>query len=534
MTEKTFDIGVVGAGLGGIYAAYRLREGGLSVIGIEGASGVGGTWYHNGYPGSRVDTDSVDMYSYLFSREIYDGWQWKERYAAQPELMAYANWVADKLGVTGSFRFDTWLRQAQWSQEDRRWHLKTDRGDRIACRFLVMCTGNLSEPKPVSFPGLDRFTGEWLQSNRWPHRQVRLTNRRVAIVGTGSSGVQAVPVVAAQARHTFVFQRTPHYAVPARNGPPDRKRQQEISCHLERFKEAMLARPTLPTGQEDRRPAAHYTAEEQQERMERQWALGGHGMAYVFEDIGTSRASNEIASEFARKKIREQVKDPVIAAKLCPDYPIGTRRLILEIGYYECFNRDDLTLVDMKEDPIEEITETGIRTRSSHYDVDLIIFALGFKPFLGAIEKAGVVNHRGETPREVWARGPRTVFGLMTPRFPNLFHPTSAGSPSVLGPLILENEFHADWIADCLEHMRRRGYDTVEATEDGADIWGRKSAAVAQNLIRRQVNNYMVHVNADDASRIFQPWAAGMATYVPEVRRMTAEGYKGFAFSALK
>lgn len=530
MTEERFDMAVIGAGFGGIYAAWRFAGEGLSVIGIEGAGGVGGTWYHNGYPGSRVDTDSVDFYSYLFSQEIYDGWQWSERYAAQPELMAHMNWVADTLDVKRLFRFSTWLRKARWSSEDRRWHLETDRGDRIACRFLTMCTGNLSEPKPIPFPGLERFRGEWLQTNRWPHREIDFKDRRIAIVGTGSSGVQAVPVVAEQAEHLYVFQRTPHYGVPARNGPPNLEHARAISQDLHGFKESMLARPTLPWGQEDRKLAAQYTREEQRERMERQWAFGGHGMAYVFEDIGVDRASNEIASEFVREKIRERVKDPVIAEKLCPDYPIGTRRLILEIDYYECFNRDNVTLIDMREDPIEAITETGIRTRHDHYEVDLILFALGFRPFLGAIDSAGVVNDKGQTPRDIWARGPRTIFGLMTPGFPNFFHPTNAGSPSVLGPLILENEFHIDWIADCLQHMKECGYSTVEASEEGADIWGAKSAAVAEKMIRRQVDNYMVHVNADDGSRIFQPWGAGMATFVPEVRAMTGRGYEGFAF----
>lgn len=530
MREETIDIAVIGGGFGGVYAVHRLRETGLSVIGIEGASGFGGTWYHNTYPGSRVDTDSVDMYSYLFSREIYGDWVWKERYATAQDLMEHINWVADRLDVRRLFRFDTWLRKARWSSEDQRWHLETDKGDAIACRFLVMCTGNLSEPKPVPFPGLDRFTGEWHSSNRWPHRDISFAGKRVAIVGTGASGVQAVPVVARDADRLHVFQRTPHYAVPARNGPHDIELQRRITAGLEDFKEAMLAKPTLPTGQEDRRKAADYTPEQRQARMERQWQYGGHGMAYVFEDIGSDYAANEIASEFVREKIREQVNDPVVAAKLCPDYPIGTRRLILEIDYYDCYNRDHVTLVDVKEDPIAEITATGIRTSDSHYEVDLIIFALGFKPFLGAIDKAGVVNDRGQTPRDVWARGPRTVFGLLTPGFPNLFHPTNAGSPSVLGPLILENEFHCDWIADCITHMNREGHAIVEATDDGADIWGRKSAAVAEKMIRRQVDNYMVHVNADDGSRIFQPWGAGMATYVPEVRAMTARNYEGLAF----
>lgn len=530
MTEERFDIVVVGAGFGGIYAAHRFRQDGWSVLGLEGAPGVGGTWFHNGYPGSRVDTDSVDLYSYMFSQEIYDEWQWKERYATQPELMEHINWVADRLDVRKLFRFESWVRHAQWSETDNHWHIRTDTGDQITCQHLIMCTGNLSEPRPIEFPGLEQFKGEWVQSNRWPHRDIAIAGRRVAIVGTGSSGVQAVPVVAERADQLFVFQRTPHHAVPARNGPPNLAKQQEISKDLQGFKESMLGRPTLPVGQEDRKPAAAYTSEERQTRMEQQWSFGGHGMAYVFEDIGTNLASNKFASDFVCEKIRERVNDPRLAEKLCPNYPIGTRRLILETDYYEAFNRDNVTLVDMRETPIQRITETGIETADGHYEVDLIIFAMGFRAFLGAMDKAGIVNERGQTPRDVWTRGPRTVFGLMTPGFPNMFHPTNAGSPSVLGPLILENEFHIDWIADCIGRMRNEHLDVVEATDEGADIWGGKSAAVAEHLIRRQVDNYMVHVNADDGSRVFQPWAGGLATYVPEVRAMTARNYEGFKF----
>lgn len=530
MTEELCDVIVVGAGFGGLYAVHKFREEGLSVIGIEGAAGVGGVWYHNGYPGARVDTDSVDLYSYMFSQEIYDCWQWKERYAAQPELMEHLNWVADKLDVRKFFRFENWVRDARWSGADRRWHVATDRGGRFACRYLVMCTGNLSIPKDIPFPGVERFKGEWYMSNRWPHHPVSYAGKRVAIVGTGSSGVQAVPVVADEADHVYVFQRTPHYGVPARNGPADHDKGRFISSNLQDFKEFMLGRPTLPNGQEDRKRAGEYTREEQLARMEQQWELGGHGMAYVFEDIGTDRAANDIAADFVRDKIRQRVLDPVVAEKLCPEYPIGTRRLILEIDYYEAFNRDSVDLVDMREDPIVEITETGIRTQSGHYEVDVILFALGFKPFLGSINAAGVVNERGLSPRDVWSRGPRTVFGLMTPGFPNFFHPTSAGSPSVLGPLILQNELHVDWIADCIAHMKRAGFDVVEATDEGAEIWGGKSAAVAEKMLRRQENNYMVHVNPDDGSRIFQPWGAGMATYTPEFRAMTARDYEGLAF----
>lgn len=530
MHEAVCDVAVIGAGLGGIYASYRLRHQGLSVIGLEGASGFGGVWYHNGYPGSRVDTDSVD-YCYMFSQEIFEQWRWSERYAAQPELLAYLHWVVDQLGVASVFRFNTWLRESRWASDDGRWHLTTDQGDLIACRFLVMCTGNLSEPKPLIFAGLDRFQGERLQTNRWPQRAVPLAGRRVAIVGTGSSGVQAVPVVADVAEHLYVFQRTPHYAVPARNGPPEPGLQDAIARDLAAYREQALAQPTRPRGIDNPQPLNTYTPEEQQQMLERQWAYGGHGMSYLFSDIGTSWTTNAVVAEFVREKIRQIVRNPVLAEKLCPDYPIGTRRLCLDTDYYKTFNRDNVTLVDMRETPIEEITETGLRTTDRHYEVDLLIFALGFKPFLGSIDRAGVRNERGQSPRDIWARGPRTVFGLMTPGFPNFFHPTNAGSPSVLGPLFLQNEFHGDWIADCITHMQRSGYTTVEATKEGADDWGRKTAVWAERMLRRQVDNYMVHVNADDGSRVFQPWAAGMATYVPEVRATTARNYEGFLFA---
>jgi cation diffusion facilitator CzcD-associated flavoprotein CzcO len=355
MHEEVCDVAVIGAGLGGIYASYRFRKQGLSVVGIEGASGFGGVWYHNGYPGSRVDTDSVD-YCYQFSKEIFEEWRWSERYAAQPELLEYLNWVAARLDVVSLFRFDTWLQESRWSSGDRRWHLVTDRGDRIACRFLVMCTGNLSEPKPVKFPGLDRFQGEWLQTNRWPHRNVPLAGRQVAIVGTGSSGVQAIPVVAAVAEHLYVFQRTPHYAVPAGNGPPEPGLQDAIARDLAAYREGALAQPTLPRGIERPQPLRAYPPAEQREMLERQWVYGGHGMSYLFSDIGTDWATNEVVAEFVREKIRHIVRDPGLAEKLCPEYPIGTRRLCLDTGYYETFNRDNVTLVDLRETPIEEVT----------------------------------------------------------------------------------------------------------------------------------------------------------------------------------
>jgi cyclohexanone monooxygenase len=529
VTEEVCDVAVIGGGPGGIYASYRFALDGLSVIGIDGGSTFGGVWFHNRYPGSRVDTDSVD-YCFHFSAEIYEKWPWPERYAAAPELLEYLNFVADRCDVRRLFRFKTWLRQAQWSSRDCRWHLTTDRGDNIACRFLVMCTGNLTDPKPISFPGLDRFQGEWAQTNRWPEGEVPVVGRSIGIIGTGSSGAQAIPVLAESAQHLFVFQRHPHFAVPARNGPTEAGLQDSVARDFHAERERSLTAPLRPRGLDTPRPVDDFTPEERSAMLERQWNFGGHGMSYLFSDQAYVRSSNDVVAEFVREKIRQTVTDPVLAEKLCPQYPIGTRRLILDIGYYETFNRDNVTLVDVLEDPIVKITETGVRTGEAHYEVDLLIFAVGFRAFEGAFDSAGIRNERGQTPSDVWSYGPRTLLGLMTPGFPNLFHPTSAGSPSVLSNQIMLHEFLADWVAGCIGLMDRSGYRTVEPTAAAADEWGRVVASYAERMLRRQEDQYMVHVN-DDGSRIFKPFAGGIAEYVPKARAIAARGYEGFEFN---
>jgi cation diffusion facilitator CzcD-associated flavoprotein CzcO len=528
--EELFDVAVIGGGQGGIYDSYRFDLAGLSVIGIDGGANFGGVWYHNRYPGSRVDTDSVD-YSFHFSKEIYEKWRWPQRYASADVLLEYLNFVADALDVRRFFRFNTWLSHSQWSSGDNRWHLETDRGDKIACRFLVMCTGNLSEPKPISFPGLDRFQGEWMQTNRWPERPVGLDGRRIGIIGTGSSGVQAIPVLAKAAGHLYVFQRHPHYAVPAQNGPTPAGLQDSIARNLHAERERQLAAAVRPRDLDIPRPVDTFSVEERRHMLEAQWARGGHGMSYLFSDQAVNRSSNDVVAEFVRGKIREIIGDPVLAEKVCPQYPIGTRRLILDIGYYESLSRSNVTLVDLLEDPLVEVTETGVRTESTHYDVDLLIFAVGFQAFRGALNRAGIRNERGESPSDIWARGPRTLFGLMTPGFPNLFHPTNAGSPAVLGNAMLQHEYFGDWITDCIGHMDHSGYATVEASAEASDEWGWTAATYAEHMLRRQENQYMVHVNEDDGSRIFIPFAGGMGEYVKHLRAATDNDYAGFVFN---
>ncbi len=525
-----YDVAVVGAGAGGIYAVHRLKELGLSVLGLEGAGGVGGVWHHNRYPGARVDLFSVD-YSYHFSADIIEKWPWSERYASQAELLEYLNFVADHLDVRRHFLFETRLTSARWHGDDCRWHLRTSTGLAVAARFLVMATGNLSEPRQPPFAGLDRFRGDWFQTSHWPDHPVELDGRRVGIIGTGSTGVQAVTALAGRASPLYVFQRTANYSVPARNRPlgPD---DQGVPDRVLEERETLL---TFPAGTHIPRaehPLAHYTPDEQQARLERQWAHGGQGMNAVFSDQGTDPATNFVVAEFVRQKIRDTVTDPAVAEALCPyDYPIGSRRLCLDTGYYEQFNRDDVTLVDVRADPICEITETGLATESAHYDLDVIIFALGFHAFRGALDQADIRNDAGQTPGDAWSRGPRTLLGLMTKGFPNLFLPTGPGSPSVLANMILLNELHMDWIADCIAHMDAHDLAAVEPTEDGEAAWTAHVAEVASRLLRLNVDNYMVHVNDDDGSRVFMPYAGGLDHYMAMARDVVADDYRGFAFT---
>lgn len=525
-SQRDIDVIIVGAGLAGIYGAYKFRQQGLSVIGIEAASGFGGLWYHHRYPGARLDLDSVD-YTYYFSREIWEKCQWRERYAAQPDLLAYLNFVADEFDLRRHFRFDTRVIEAQWRDVDSRYHIATSTGERFSCRFLVMATGQLSAARRPAFVGLERFRGQWVQTSHWPSEDVPLEGKRIGIIGTGSSGVQAIPILAEHASHLYVFQRTPHYTVPARNAPISAAMQAEIGDRLEEERERLLGGSGVHRPRAEH-PLSHYTAEEQRARLESQWELGGQGMNALFSDQGIDKAVNDVVAEFVRDKIRSIVRDRDVAETLCPAYPIGTHRLALDTGFYETFNRENVTLVDVKRDPIVEITESGIRTEAAHYELDLIIFALGFQAFTGSLDAANIRNGAGKTPSDGWRRGPRTLLGLMTAGFPNLFMPTAPGSPSVLANMFLQNEFHLDWIAECIAYLDARGLASIEPSEAAQDAWTEHVAAAADRLLRRQEDNYMVHVNEDDGSRVFIPYVGGLSSYVESARRMASAGYEGF------
>jgi cation diffusion facilitator CzcD-associated flavoprotein CzcO len=528
--DTDYDVIVVGAGIGGIYACHRLTDSGMSVLGIEGASSVGGVWYHNGYPGARVDLEGL-WYCY-HDPALYRDWKWTERYPAQPELLRYLNHAADRWDVRSRFQFRTWLRSADWDEAGHRWLATLDSGQRVSARFLIMTTGQLTVARPPVFPGLEDFDGEWVRTAHWPDPSPDLAGRRIGIVGTSASGVQAIPHLARAAEHLTVFQRTPHYVAPAHNGPLDPERIAQHVNRADRLWTEVIAHPggtdlPLPAG-----PAADFDEAARRALLDARWAYGAHAMTSVFTDQGTDLAVNEIVAEYMRDKIRATVSAPSDAERLIPRaYPVGTHRLAVDVGYYETFNNANVDLVSLLENPIERVTRTGIQLREGHVELDLLILATGFQPFVGALYQSHL-SGVGEVPMAThWERGPMAYLGLMTNEFPNLFMPTGPGSPSVLANMFAGNEHHVELIVDLIEHMAASGHTRVEAAVEDEQRWKAEMDRLARPLLRYEVNNYMVHVNDDDGSRVFMPYPGGFNRYVETCERVVDEGYRGFEFA---
>jgi cation diffusion facilitator CzcD-associated flavoprotein CzcO len=500
------------------------------VLGLEQAADVGGVWFHNRYPGARVDVEAY-FYCYFFDPALYQDWKWTERYPAQPEILRYLNFVANKYEVKPLFRFNTRMTGAQWDPATNRYAVTTEHGDTATVRYLVMTTGQLSKARKPAFEGLDDFAGEWLQTSHWPGRPIDLTGKRVGVIGTGSSGVQAIAEIAEVAGHLFVFQRTANYTVPAQNGLIDRVKYDEIAGHVEETWNQVVRHPAgaiMPMGLG---PASDFDEEERNRILEQRWEYGGHSINVVFTDQGTNLEANTIVADFVRSKVRGIVTDPDVAETLMPtEYPIGSRRLCVSTGYYESFNRDNVTLVDVKKDPIERITRDGISTRDTHHALDVIVFALGFNAFTGALDAANIRNDAGQQPSDDWRRGPKTYLGLMTSGFPNLFIVTGPGSPSVLANMIVANVQHIDFIAECITYMADHGFTRVEPTERAQAEWTNHVAEAASKLLRLNVENYMVHVN-EDKTRVFMPYAGGMGAYSERCDDVVRKDYEGFSFA---
>jgi cyclohexanone monooxygenase len=526
------DAVVVGAGFAGLYALHRLRGLGLSARVYEAGDGVGGTWYWNRYPGARCDVESLD-YSYSFSDELQQQWRWTERYASQPEILRYINHVADRFDLRRDIRLATRVTAAVFDEATTRWAIRTDRGDRVSARFCIMATGCLSTAQVPDFEGLATFAGTWYHTGNWPHEGVDFTGHRVGIIGTGSSAIQSIPLVARQAAHLFVFQRTPNFSIPARNAPLDPEHERRWKANYAEHRHQARESRIGFVVERNEHSALEVPADERRREYEARWRRGGLGFNATFADLLISKDANDTAAEFFRAKIRATVRDAAVAEALSPHhYPLGTKRLCVDTDYYETFNRDNVTLVDLRQAPIEAITPRGLRTRAAEYTLDSLVFATGFDAMTGALLSIDIRGRAGRTLRDKWADGPRTYLGLAIAGFPNLFTITGPGSPSVLSNMIVSIEQHVDWIADCLAYLRAHDRAAIEATAAAEDAWGAHVNQMGHLTLYPLADSWYMGANIPGKPRIFMPYVGGVGAYRQTCDTVAAKGYEGFALTA--
>lgn len=529
------DAVVVGAGFAGIYMLYRLCRSGFSVRLLDDGDEVGGTWFWNRYPGARCDVESID-YSYSFSEELQQEWEWSERYASQPEIFRYLNHVVDRFDLRPHIQLSTRVTSAVFDDERNRWEVTTTAGQRFSSRYCVMTTGCLSVPNIPAVEGLETFGGPWYHTARWPAEDVDFTGQRVGVIGTGSSGIQCTPLIAEQASHLYVFQRTPNFSVPAHNAPLDSEYLAKVKAnyatrrHEARWSRVGYPRPIGPINQ---RSALDVTPGERQREFEAFWGLGGLFFRAAFVDLMTNRTANDTAVDFVHSKIREMVTDADTAQRLMPrDYPFAAKRPCVDTDYYQTFNRDNVTLVDTRESPIQEITPTGLCTDQAEYELDAIVFATGFDAMTGALLNIDIRGKDGLALETKWTQGPRTYLGLAIAGFPNLFIVATVGSPSVLSNMVMAIEQHVDWISDCLEYMRRHGVQRIEATAEAEDAWVQHCNETADATLYPLASSWYKGSNIPGKPQIFMPYVAGLDVYRRKCDDVAARGYEGFDLSS--
>jgi cyclohexanone monooxygenase len=534
------DVIVVGAGFAGLYLLHRLRAMGLRALAFEAADDVGGTWYWNRYPGARCDAESL-AYSFSFSPELEQTWEWSERYATQPEILRYAQHVADRFDLRRDIRFEHRVTAVHYDEAAAQWQVHTDRDAQARARFCILATGCLSVPQLPDIPGIDSFAGPCYQASLWPHEPVDFRGRRVGMIGTGSSAIQAVPVIARSADHLYVFQRTPNFSVPARNAPLDPDWVAQFKQYYRQHRDNHRRGQGAGFGDLDIVPdpkgpaemtAAGLAAEEIDAILERYWQRGGARFMGAFGDALINPRTNRVVADFVHRKIHEIVRDPEVARKLCPtSHPIGTKRICVDTGYYEAFNRDNVTLVDVAEDPIERITPEGVQTRSRHYQLDMLALATGFDAMTGALLRMDVRGANGTRLADEWAAGPRSYLGIGIAGFPNLFTVTGPGSPSVLSNMLVSIEQHVDWMVACIEHMQRHGYKTVEADAAAQERWTAHVNDVANATLFPEGGSWYLGANVAGKPRVFMPYAAGVGAYREICDKVAANDYEGFQFA---
>ncbi len=523
-----FDAVIVGAGFAGLYMLHRLRGLGMSAKVYEAGGGVGGTWFWNRYPGARCDVESL-QYSYSFSDALEQEWQWTERYASQPEIERYLNHVADRFELREDIQFETRVIAMTFNEDAKRWSIRTDRGDRTTARFCVMATGCLSTAKTPDLQGIDAFQGDTYHTGHWPAEGVDFTGRRVGVIGTGSSAIQCIPYLARQASHLFVFQRTPNFSVPAHNGPLSPQLLEDWKANRVRYRQRDRASHFGIRIELNRKSALGAQPEERQREYDARWCDGGFAMLGAFADIILNREANETAAEFVRSKIRAIVRDPAVAEKLTPkDYPFATKRLCVDTDYYATFNRDNVTLIDVRATPIREVTSTGVRTVRGEYALDSIVCATGFDAMTGALHRIDIRGRGGVSLQQHWSGGPRTYLGITIAGFPNLFTITGPGSPSVLSNMVLSIEQHVEWISDCISYLRNRKLASIEAAVEAEDAWVAHVNDVTSYTLFPFANSWYVGANIPGKPRVFMPYVGGVGVYRRKCDAVATQGYQGF------
>ncbi|WP_338241307.1 flavin-containing monooxygenase [Aurantiacibacter hainanensis] len=521
------DALVVGAGFAGLYMLHKLRQEGFDAKVVEKGSGVGGTWFWNRYPGARCDIPSIE-YSYSFDPELEAEWRWTERYAAQPEILRYLEHVAERYDLNRDIVLDTLVTSAQWNDDSQRWTAETDGGDTYDVQFLILATGALSEPKQPDIPGLENFEGQVLHSAMWDD-SADLADRNVCHFGTGSTGIQVVGEVAKIARHLTVFQRTPNFAVPAGNHPLPEDYLEDLLPQYPELRERARTSPLgwfqgpWPGSAKADDPSAR------EERLEEAWKAGTTGLLQAYADLLFDEESNAYAADFARRKIAELVDDPEKARKLTPHgYPMGSRRLCTEVSFYQSMNRDNVDLVDVREEPVKTVTADAVVTERGSYPADVIILATGFEACVGAIRAIDIRGRDGRSIRDEWDNGPRAYLGLAVEGFPNMFAITGPGSPSVLSNVVVSIEQHVEWIARCMADMREGGHTVIEATPQAEADWMQHAHEVAHQTLFPRANSWY-QGRTKDGRQVFMPYVGGVGAYREKCEAVAANGYEGFA-----
>ncbi len=532
---KEVDAVILGAGFAGLYMLHQLKSKGFSTIVYETGDGVGGVWYWNRYPGARCDIESI-YYNYTFSKELYEEWTWTSRFPEQEEILRYLNYVADRLKLRSNIQFNTRVKAAHFDEEQHKWLVHLNDGHQVLAKYFITGIGCLSAANVPKFQGLDQFSGKWYHTGHWPHDKVDFTGKRVGIIGTGSSGIQAIPVIAKEAKHLTVFQRTPQYTIPARNHLYDEDFIRQTKGNFENLKHAMR-NSFSGTPFAYNHPSAIEDSDHQRQKVfEEAWAQGGFAFASTYKDLLTNEQSNEKAAAFICSKIRETVQDPTVAEKLCPKYMYGTKRQVLDSDYFETYNRDNVLLVDVKESPILEITETGVQTANDHFELDIIIFATGYDGMTGPLFKIDIRGRNGVTLKDKWENGAsvQTYLGLATANFPNLFMITGPESPSVLVNMPIAIEQHVEWIAQCIDYLREHDIDVMETNAEAEQAWSKHCREIANETLYVKGDSWYTGANIAEKPRSFLIYLGGFDYYTKCCQEVAQNNYEGFQLLKLK